>query len=102
MGVQMSAEKGSEGKVIGRWGAAQETGKPSGSLDEILRQLEASIDDESKAADSYRSLADTIRRQLGLEYLHLASDIESIASDELNHHSRLLYIKSALEKLKKS
>jgi len=98
----MSEEKGSGEKVVGRWGTIQEAGKPSASLDEILRQLEASIDDESKAADSYRKLADTIRRELGLNYLHLASDIESIASDELNHHSRLTYIKSVLEKLKTS
>ena len=98
----MNTEKGPEGKVVGRWGAIQEAGKPSASLDEILRQLEASIDDESKASDSYRKLADTIRRQLGLNYLHLASDIESIASDELSHHSRLTYIKSVLEKLKTS
>jgi hypothetical protein len=95
-------EEGSEGKVTGRWGATQEVGKPSGSLDQILRELEASIDDESKAADSYRKLADTIRRELGINYLHLASDIESIASDELGHHSRLAYIKSVVEKLKTS
>ncbi len=93
-------EEGSEGKVTGRWGAAQAVGKPSGSLDEILRELEASIDDESKAADSYRRLADAIRKELGLNYLHLASDVESIASDELSHHSRLKYIKSVIEKLK--
>ena len=100
LGELKHMEEGSEGKVTGRWGAAQEGGKPSAGLEEILRQLEASIDDESKAADSYRKLADTIRRQLGLNYLHLASDIESIASDELSHHSRLTYIKSVVEKLK--
>ena len=98
----MNTEKGPEGKVVGRWGTIQEAGKPSASLDEILRQLEASIDDESKASDSYRKLADTIRRELGINYLHLASDIESIASDELAHHSRLAYIKSVVEKLKTS
>jgi rubrerythrin len=95
-------EESSKGKVTGRWGVTQEIGKPTGTSEEVLRLLKEAIDDESKAADSYRNLAETIRREYGLKYLHLASDIESIASDELGHHSRLTYIKSVLEQLKTS
>jgi len=93
-----------EGKVVGRWGAAE---IPAGStsqekrgkeeLAKVLEALKRDIEDERAAMEHYQDLAKTLRR-MGPEFFGMASDLEAISLDEANHLSRITYLVSVLER----
>jgi len=95
-----------ETRVVGRWGATTSpsphikgvgTRYPEGqpSIQVIIDRVDEAIKDEQEAADFYRDLANMLRRQ-GLKYFPIAADIDEIAKDELDHLSRLTFLKGKL------
>ena len=94
-----------EGKVVGRWGAAEIPAGSSSSqekagkeeLAKVLEALKHDIEDERAAMEHYQDLAKTLRR-MGSEFFGMASDLEAISLDEANHHSRITYLVSVLER----
>jgi len=90
-----------ERKIVGRWGA---TGtrypEAQSSIQVIIDRVDEAIKDEQEAANFYRDLANMLRRQ-GLKYFPIAADIDEIAKDELNHLSRLTFLKGKLVEMAK-
>jgi len=82
--------------IKGSGGFSSMSSQETLSVQDITRKIDEAINDEKEAIDFYEEFASMLRRG-GLKYFPLASDIETIKSDELDHLSRLMHLKTRLE-----